>query len=66
MLLQVVRHDKDNFDEKITFRQPTNENIVFACIVSTTQLVILPRPLTAPCVLCDSKDVNGFPTLNIS
>ena len=22
--------------------------------------------LTAPCVLCDNKDIIGFPTLNIS
>ena len=66
VLLQVVRQDKANFDEKITLRQPTNEIIVFGCFLLTTQHVILPRPLTAPCVLCDSKNVNGFPTLNIS
>ena len=38
-------------------RKPTRR-----CIVMTTQLVIMPTH----CVLCDNKDVIGFPTLNIS
>jgi len=48
VLFQVVRHGKDNIHGKITLR--TNENIVFGCIVLTTQLVvIMPSALPPVC-----------------